>query len=449
MATTSTPATLKPYSGYHRSQRPSPDPLLTEVGPRTPCGEYLRRYWQPVALSSDVTDVPRRIRIMCEDLVLFRDRSDQLGLLHLNCVHRGVSLEYGIPQERGLRCCYHGWTYDVDGTCLATPGEPPESRLKDSVFQGAYPVREFGGLIFAHMGPPEEEPVFPLYDTLAYPEDNRMVPYLFEYPCNWLQSHENGVDLSHLMFLHTLVADAHFSPDFGAQPLYEYLETPVGMLGVAMRRVGDNLWIRGSDAILPNSHQFSGVQGAEQPRYTHYSWCTRWCVPVDDENNLTIGIRLFNDCVDPDHEGDPEQLGRNKTDLFGQLPDRPYYDRQKLPGDYEALTGMGSIAVHDAEYHGTTDRGVRLLRDLIREGIQQVGSGQERRKMLKVDSHGVIPTYNLEVIHPVAARNDIADDELIQAFGKEVLDITLETDSVPPADRQDAIHDRVLAARPV
>ena len=439
----------RPFGGYHRSKRPGPDPILTEVGPGTPCGEYLRRYWQPVALASDVIDVPKRIRIMCEDLALFCDKSERLGLLHLNCIHRGASLEYGIPQERGIRCCYHGWTYDIDGTCLVTPGEPLDSTLRESVFQGAYPVREFGGLIFAYMGPPEEEPVFPLYDTLAFPEDNHLVPYVFEYPCNWLQSHENGVDLSHLVFLHTLVTEAQFSSDFGELPLSEYLETPIGMLGVAMRRVGDKLWLRGSDTILPNSHQFSGVQGAELTRYTHYAWCTRWCVPIDDENNITIGIRMFNDWVDPDHEGDPEQLGRNKTDLFGQLPDRPYYERQKLPGDFEAITGMGPIAVHDAEYHGTTDRGVRMLRDLIREGIHEVDSGKERRKALRADANGVIPTYNVEVIHPIPKRNDIDDDQLIREVGKKVLDITLDSDNAPPATRQDAIRERICDAYPV
>src|SRR5439155_1392915 len=111
-----------PFDGYHRRHVPAPDPELTQVGPGTPCGEYLRRFWQPIAFARDLTATPRRVRILGEDLVVFRDRGGQIGVLHLHCAHRGTSLEFGIPVERGIRCCYHGWVYDVDGRCPATPG---------------------------------------------------------------------------------------------------------------------------------------------------------------------------------------------------------------------------------------------------------------------------------------------------------------------------------------
>ena len=119
-----------PYGAWHAREVPAPDPLLTRTDPGTPCGEYLRRFWQPVAFARDLGDVPRRIRIMGEDLIVFRDRSGRLGVLQLHCSHRGTSLEYGILQERGIRCCYHGWVYDVDGRILETPGEPADSTLR-------------------------------------------------------------------------------------------------------------------------------------------------------------------------------------------------------------------------------------------------------------------------------------------------------------------------------
>jgi tert-butyl alcohol monooxygenase / tert-amyl alcohol desaturase len=142
-----------PFDGYRRRDVPPADPELTEVGPGTPCGEYLRRFWQPVAFARELTLAPLRARILGEDLVVFRDRGGRVGVLHLHCAHRGTSLEFGIPLERGIRCCYHGWVYDVDGRCLETPGEPAGSRLRERIWQGAYPTHEFAGLVFAYLGP--------------------------------------------------------------------------------------------------------------------------------------------------------------------------------------------------------------------------------------------------------------------------------------------------------
>ena len=141
------------FAGYERNSEmlQPPDDELTKVGPGTPCGEYLRRYWMPVAMTQQLTDLPLRIRILGEDLVLFRDKSDQFGLLHLNCSHRNASLEYGIIEEKGIRCCYHGWLYDVDGTIIEAGAEPPESKITQNIRHGAYPVVEFkGSHIYLH-----------------------------------------------------------------------------------------------------------------------------------------------------------------------------------------------------------------------------------------------------------------------------------------------------------
>ena len=153
------------HHAYHHRERPADDEELTRVGPGAPCGEYLRRFWQPVVLSEELRDLPRRLRIMSEDLVAFRDRSGAVGLLELHCPHRGTSLEFGLISDKGIRCCYHGWLFDVDGTILETPGEPADSTLKGRLFHGAYPVREYQGLVFAYMGPPDKVPDFPIFDT--------------------------------------------------------------------------------------------------------------------------------------------------------------------------------------------------------------------------------------------------------------------------------------------
>ena len=158
------------YGGYYQREVPPEDPELTHVGPGTPCGEYLRKYWQPVCLSQQLTDVPLAIRILGEDLVAFRDQSGRLGVMHRHCSHRGTSLEFGIVSERGIRCCYHGWLFDADGTILETPGEPPNSRLKDRIRHGAYTAFEHNGLVFAYMGPPEEKPDFPMFEEYDPPD---------------------------------------------------------------------------------------------------------------------------------------------------------------------------------------------------------------------------------------------------------------------------------------
>ena len=126
---TNTPFLNTPYGGYLHSQVPSEDEEITHVGPGTLAGEWFRRFWQPVAVSEDLKDLPVAIRILGEDLVLFRDRSGQIGLLELHCSHRGTSLEFGQIEERGIRRCYHAWHYDVDGKLLETPGECRRSAI--------------------------------------------------------------------------------------------------------------------------------------------------------------------------------------------------------------------------------------------------------------------------------------------------------------------------------
>ena len=147
----------EPYSGYFLRDLPEPDTELAHIGAGTRMGEFMRRFWQPVCLADQLTDLPLAIRVLGEDLVAFRDKTGNVGVLHRHCSHRGTSLEYGIVSEKGLRCCYHGWLFDVDGTVIETPGEPPGSKLRDSLRHGAYPAFEYKGLVFAYLGPPQEK----------------------------------------------------------------------------------------------------------------------------------------------------------------------------------------------------------------------------------------------------------------------------------------------------
>jgi phenylpropionate dioxygenase-like ring-hydroxylating dioxygenase large terminal subunit len=237
------------YSAYHHRELPPEDTELTQVGPGTPCGEYLRRFWHPVITSAEVQDLPRRLRILGEDLVAFRDKSGALGLLELYCPHRGTSLEYGLVCDKGLQCCYHGWLFDVDGKILETPGEPPTAILKDRLYHGAYPVIEYKGLVFAYMGPPDKQPAFPVLDTFDLPGYQTVARPGYIWPCNWLQVKENSMDPAHLAFLHTLPGSTGFTVDLAAWRV-GLVETSAGMVYIDTRRQ-DRVWVRVADFMLP------------------------------------------------------------------------------------------------------------------------------------------------------------------------------------------------------
>ena len=136
----------EPFGAYHNPPTPEEDAELTHVERGSACGEYLRRFWQPIAIASEVRELPVKVRMFGEDLVLFRSKEGELGLLDLHCSHRGTSLEFGVIEPGGIRCCYHSWLFAPDGKILETPGEPPTSTLKERLYHGAYPVEELNGL---------------------------------------------------------------------------------------------------------------------------------------------------------------------------------------------------------------------------------------------------------------------------------------------------------------
>ena len=289
-ATSSVPATRSEhplrFSGYQQRNRPGPDLELTSTNPGTPMGEYMRRHWQPVCLSQELTDVPKAIRIMGEDLVAFRDKSGDVGVMHRQCAHRGASLEFGIIAEHGIRCCYHGWHYGVDGTLLDAPCEPDATRLKETVCQGAYPAFERDGLVFAYMGPGQAPP-FPQFDTYSLPADTRLVPFSNIYPCNWLQVYENIMDHMHTAVLHNHMVvegvDAATSAGvslegFGDMPVMQWEATRDGngCVFIASRRLpGDKIWVRITEMVFPNYLQIGSLLPTAARERHGTAGCTR------------------------------------------------------------------------------------------------------------------------------------------------------------------------------
>jgi phenylpropionate dioxygenase-like ring-hydroxylating dioxygenase large terminal subunit len=407
-----------PYSGYFGRDVPREDPELTHVGPGTPCGEYLRRFWQPVAFSEELGDLPVRVRVMGEDLVAFRDFSGRVGLLHLRCAHRGTSLEYGLVSQRGIRCCYHGWLFDVDGRILDTPGEPGDSTLKDRLCQGAYPVMEFKGLVFAYMGPPDKKPAFPAFDAIDMPGWRTEAGRKRELPCNWLQIKDNSMDQVHTAFLHTIISGSQFTDAFGQIPELEWRETPYGMIYIATRRIGEMVWVRIADLILPNVHQFAPYYETAAAETTFDGpQMTMWTVPIDDTH--TMDLSLIH--IDESRHMSDETIEVLKEGV-NQKGGRPYEETQRQPGDYEAQVSPGPIAVHALEHLGATDRGVTMFRKLVRQEIRALKRGKDPRNVRHAPDQ-ILHTLAQNTIRriPPAATPE-ADTEMLRQIGRRVAD---------------------------
>jgi len=361
---------------------PEPDPELTRVGPGHPCGELMRRYWQPVCLSADLKDLPKPVRVLGEDLIAFRDGAGRPGLLFFRCSHRGTSLQYGRVEERGLRCCYHGWLYDVEGNVLEMPLEPANNPYLKQLQHPCYPVREFGGLVFAYMGPLDKMPELPIYDVWQNPGGSlkaRMGPRVGgPVSCNWLQAEENLMDALHTFWLHTLHSGPQFpSLAYGKNPdEVKYEETDMGMRFVITRRLENGKWWELIwEMIMPlNIH----LVYTDEPK-TERVRAVSYCVPIDDSHQLGASIRWL-----PDGEQDALS-GREQLAPGGRKNSSIEY-AQRHPDDKEAVEGQGPIALHGLEHLVTSDRGVMMFRGMLRKAIQTMQQGGDPKGTLREPS---------------------------------------------------------------
>jgi nitrite reductase/ring-hydroxylating ferredoxin subunit len=420
-----------PYGAYYSRLDGASDDELTRVGRGTPCGEYLRRFWQPVAISEDLEDVPLAVRVLGEDLVVFRDGSGRIGVLEKRCCHRGASLEFGKIMERGLACCYHGWHYDIDGRILDTPGEPPDSPVKERICQGAYPARVREGLVFAYMGPPDRMPAFPLFDAFERADaDYRL--WTRHNPCNWLQVRENEMDPIHLTFLHTRLFGVQFTPVCGALPTLEWQEVDNGMISIATRRWKGRLYLRCNHMILPNVIRVAGIEDGEgEALFDRRGSSLNWVVPIDDTSCLTIGYSdIHKNVVHPNGEGYFDRMARRGDYAVGaadvgQTGEPSYAERQRAPGDWDAWVSQGPITHHDRETLASTDRGVVMFRNMLRQGIRKVAKG-EKIDFLKPGADRVIPTYCHNTVIPVPGSDCETEERgLCLRFGRDITELVL------------------------
>ena len=410
---------LSRFNGYNKVPETKPDMYLVQVGRGTPGGEYLRRFWHPVAYVSELGDVPLKVRALGEDLIVFKDKSDQVGLLHLHCSHRNTSLEYGIICDRGIRCCYHGRHFDIDGSVLDVPGANDVESINRASPQGAYPTHLFGGIVFAYMGPPDRIPCFPYFDRFNLPGLEIVPGIRWPVNCNWVQVQENALDPLHTATLHALPqlrGMDHFAIEFGELPDITWSETPGGLMYLATRYVNDKVWVRSTETLGANVRCISSIfEDAQQVKRASPPQLSLWSLPVDDDDSISF----FVSHVSPNEPMSLEQ--RQKLESFGQTDERPYKERQFLPGDYEAMNSQGPINIHANENRFYMDRGVSMFRRYVRQNIEAVENGEDPHGFY-LDQADVPPTFANDCVVPAdTIGGDPNDPKALRKYSENLV----------------------------
>jgi phenylpropionate dioxygenase-like ring-hydroxylating dioxygenase large terminal subunit len=370
--------------------KPSYREDLTLVAAGTPMGELLRRYWHPVGLSLDAAATPKQVRVLGEDLILFRDGAGKAGLLYPRCAHRGTSLYYGKVEERGIRCCYHGWLYDVQGHCLEQPCEEGGGPRRDRVRQPWYPVEERYGLVFAYLGPPEKKPVLPRYECLENLKHGESVeaddssigaggPQVVE--CNWFQHWENVVDPFHVPILHGSFSGPQFTAQMGIMPKVEFSTTASGVKVTSFRSLENGkVHKRITEAVFPTLRVVPNPRVAKYERVESIGWT----LPIDDTHfRIYVAGRVT----------EPGELGRFRSKMNGKpwselTPD----EHRRFPGDYEAQTGQGPITFHSEEHLATSDKGIAFLRRFAEKQLAALAEGRDPAGVA-FDEAGALVTF--------------------------------------------------------
>jgi phthalate 4,5-dioxygenase oxygenase subunit len=390
--------------------------LLCRVGPGTPMGELFRQYWLPALPSFEMEEAdgrPKRVRLLGENLVAFRDTTGKVGMVAENCPHRGASLFFGRNEEAGLRCVYHGWKFDTAGNCVDMPNEPAESNFKEKVHAIAYPCQEAGGVIWTYMGPLESPPPLPNFEVNTLPADQVFPPRVMLEENNYMQGLEGDIDSSHIDWVHgRLHTDAKPLPGANAgfftsdkRPRMEVLSTPYGAVYSARRRwhEGDVNWHRITQFVLPFITMIAASQG---DFVTARAW-----VPVDDDYTLQIvmGGKLSGKVTDEERAKarDPFAAAGGFLEATSD-PRTRYYTKANLHNDFlidyeaqkkdfvcgivfagnlqdRAMTEtMGTIYNRTQEHLGTTDAMViQVRRTLISAALE-------------LRDHGVVPANVLD-----------------------------------------------------
>ena len=341
---------------------------LTHVGPGTPAGELLRRYWHPVAVPAELKERPiKRLRILGEDLVLYRGEDGRYGLVEERCSHRGASLAYGRIEGANIRCPYHGWLYDPEGRCLEQPAESADSTYKNRVRHPAYPVEKLAGLLYVYMGP-KPAPLLPRYDVLARNDGERRIVVLPQLNCNWLQPMENSVDPTHTHYLHGAGKGKPVHGDRKAQiAKFEFTLFDYGIMKQRFAGNGEG----GHELVNQHPLVFPNMLRQHHGR-EHY---LQYRVPVDDTHTLFFEVYFLESKDAPvieQLEDPPVQYAADHRN-----PDGAYKMEKVWMQDYMAWETAGPIYDRTREHLASSDKGILVFRKLFKSQIDQVKRGKD------------------------------------------------------------------------
>ena len=376
--------------------------LICRTGPGTPCGEVFRRYWHPVGMSSEFNPGgrPRQVKVLGEDLVLFRDNNGRPGLLGIHCSHRLTSLAYGRVEDGGIRCPFHGWLYNIEGKCLAQPAEPEP--FTDKIQHLAYPCQELGGLIFAYMGRKEKTPLLPKYELLVREDGTRKVDY-YQINSNYLQNVEGAVDTAHASYLHVnnWSKAKHVLASLPKHQM-QFVETDYGM------------WRKTYGPGIPG---ISATANAKPPVYTYFFMPAgfvrlqkpphskgqvqkyqSWYVPMDDTRTMRFQVGFAPLGKDkPPYEWPASQIQvqpgpendyfRNyeEVDTISGIPGNSPGTAVKgfLVQDNMVNESQGRIVDRTKEHLGALDKDLAALRVMLLLAIEDVRNGRDPKHIIR------------------------------------------------------------------
>ena len=379
---------------------------ITRIGKGTPAGQVLRRYWQPAALLDELAG-PRPVapvRLLGEDLVLFRDEQGKLGLIGRHCPHRGADLCYGRLEDNGLRCPFHGWHFDRTGQCVEMPGEPADSQMPAQIKAVSYPVIEKNGIIFGYLGPGDPPP-FPDFDCFRAP-DSHVFAFKGLWDCNWLQAMEVGIDPAHASFLHRFLQDEDPADGYGKQFRDKAADTDIPMTKVLRDYPRPEISVEETDFGLKLTALRHMENGMTHVRVTNQIFpqaicipmsremtITQWHVPVDDETCYWFSMfTSFDKPVDKavmraqrlkEHRLPDYAPLKNKSNGYGYSPEEQASQTYTGMGldinvhDQWAVESMGRIQDRTQEHLGKTDVAIIRYRRMLRAAIKALAEGDD------------------------------------------------------------------------
>ena len=378
--------------------------LLCKVDADTPMGQLMRRYWQPISAVSELSRNPlKSIRLMGEDLVLYKDLSGNYGLVDRHCPHRRANMKFGFRETCGLRCSYHGWLFDHTGACVSQPFEETddlEGRFKEKIRIKAYPVEVKGGLVWAYLGP-DPVPLVPNYEPFEW--ENGFIQIVFsEIPCNWFQCQENSIDPVHFEWMHSNWAAGQTGDTKSYAPTHLKVDFEEIEHGIVYKRIradtneANPLWTVGRNCLWPNS-LFTG---------NHFEWR----VPIDDRNTLSVG--WFYNPV-------PQDMRPFKQD---EIPSwrSPVTDAQTgewitshvMNQDFAAWVGQGEMADRSKEHLGRSDRGVIMMRKRFLDDLERIKNGGDPKAVyrdLATQGRIDLPIFDREYLATGPTRAEVND----------------------------------------